>query len=94
MKDTIDTRTPDLLPTPKKRGRPATGHAMTPAERKREQRRRDQRAIWMADSPEWQGLTVTGLLEHMGQAVAGGYAGVAQAIANELIRRAAENKKP
>lgn len=38
MKDAADTRTADLLPTPKKRGRPATGTAMTAAERKRAQR--------------------------------------------------------
>lgn len=38
MKDAAETRTADLLPTPKKRGRPATGTAMTAAERKRAQR--------------------------------------------------------
>ncbi|AXI03750.1 hypothetical protein [Aquirhabdus parva] len=36
MKDIYDTKTLELLePIPKKRGRPATGLAMTPAERKR-----------------------------------------------------------
>ena len=33
MKDHHDTTTPDLLPTPRKRGRPRTGQAMTQAQR-------------------------------------------------------------
>ena len=33
MKDHHDTITPDLLPTPRKRGRPSTGKAMTQAQR-------------------------------------------------------------
>lgn len=34
MKDANDNVTADLIPSPKGRGRPKTGKAMTPAERK------------------------------------------------------------
>lgn len=43
MKDAADNMTAELIPMPKKRGRPATGKAMTAAERKRAQRARDRR---------------------------------------------------
>lgn len=42
MKDPADTITADLLPGPKGRGRPKTGTAMTPAQRKAAQRARDR----------------------------------------------------
>lgn len=42
MKDPADNVTADLLPSPKRRGRPKTGKAMTPAERKAAQRKRDR----------------------------------------------------
>lgn len=42
MKDTHDAITIELLPTPKKRGRPASGSARTAAERKAAQRERDR----------------------------------------------------
>lgn len=42
MKDPADTVTGDLLASPKRRGRPKTGKAMTPAERKAAQRKRDR----------------------------------------------------
>lgn len=42
MKDPADTVTTDLLPSPKRRGRPKTDKAMTPAERKAAQRKRDR----------------------------------------------------
>ena len=38
MKDAADNVTAELIPMPKKRGRPATGKAMTAAERKAAQR--------------------------------------------------------
>ena len=40
MKDINDKQTADLLPTPKKRGRPATGRAMTPAQKQAAYRQR------------------------------------------------------
>lgn len=42
MKAPADTFTADLIPSPKRRGRPKTGKAMTPAERKAAQRARDR----------------------------------------------------
>lgn len=42
MKDPADNVTAALLPSPKGRGRPKTGKAMTPAERKAAQRKRDR----------------------------------------------------
>lgn len=42
MKHPADTMTADLFPSPKGRGRPRTGKAMTPAERKAAQRARDR----------------------------------------------------
>lgn len=46
MKDPADTFTADLMPSPKGRGRPKTGKAMTPAERKAAQRARDKEKVW------------------------------------------------
>ena len=40
MKDAHDTQTPDLIPTPKPRGRPRTGAAKSAAERQRAYRKR------------------------------------------------------
>lgn len=52
MKDPADTVTEDLIPSPKKRGRPASGKAMTPAERKAAQRERDRETAGMVrDAP-------------------------------------------
>lgn len=42
MKDPANNVTAELLPSPKGRGRPKTGKAMTPAERKAAQRKRDR----------------------------------------------------
>lgn len=47
MKDPADTFTADLMPSPKGRGRPKTGKAMTPAERKARQRARDKETAAM-----------------------------------------------
>lgn len=44
MKDQADNLTAELIPSPKGRGRPKTGKAMTPAERKAAQRERDRLA--------------------------------------------------
>lgn len=42
MKDPADNLTDELIEPAKKRGRPASGKAMTPAERKAAQRKRDR----------------------------------------------------
>lgn len=52
MKDPVDTITADLFKSPKGRGRPKTGKAMTPAERKARQRARDKDTAGMLrDAP-------------------------------------------
>lgn len=45
MKDPADTLTAELIQSPKGRGRPKTGKAMTPAERKAAQRKRDRKSV-------------------------------------------------
>lgn len=52
MKDAADNITGELFPSPKGRGRPKTGKAMTPAERKAAQRARDKETAGMLrDAP-------------------------------------------
>lgn len=51
---------PGLPPIPKKRGRPSTGRAKTPAERKQEQRSRDRQRYGKLQEAT---MTLTGLLE-------------------------------
>jgi hypothetical protein len=79
---------------PKKRGRPATGKAMTAAERKRAQRERERQQIWgdFDIMGNWQNLTMTALLEGMASAVRAGSVVLVEMIAAELARRAAANK--
>ena len=56
-----NTKTAELIPMPKKRGRPATGQAMTAAERKRAQRERDKLRFY--EDPElWTEATCMALL--------------------------------
>ncbi|WP_148264813.1 hypothetical protein [Collimonas fungivorans] len=52
MKDHHDSVTIDLLAEKRPRGRPATGRAMTSAERKRLQRERAGRVVFTVDLPE------------------------------------------
>jgi len=54
-----DTVTAELLPMPKKRGRPATGHAMSAAARKRAQRERSTQKL----SSDWTVTDCIHLLE-------------------------------
>jgi len=52
MKDLHDTVTGELIPAAKKRGKPVTGNAMTPAQRKAAQRARDRETAGMLrDAP-------------------------------------------
>lgn len=84
MKDLADTVTHEL-PLPRRRGRPSTGEAMTPAQRKREQRARD-RAASRAD--DYGNCTTERLLRDLGHAVAHAMPFTVQAIATELQYRA------
>ncbi|MFM4748095.1 hypothetical protein ACEUDE_09770 [Aeromonas veronii] len=42
MRDPNDTKTHDLLPTPRRRGRPSTGTALTPAQKQARYRQRQR----------------------------------------------------
>lgn len=93
MKDTTDTVTADLLPTPKKRGRPATGNALSAAERKRRQRERDEARVWGSEAEnDGKNVTVTGMIEQFAHAIAEGYPAIARDLAEKLIQ-IAETKK-
>lgn len=84
MQDPADTVTAEL-PLARKRGRPSTGDAMTPAQRKRAQRARD-RAASMTD--DYTNCTNERLLRELGFAVTHGLCYLSQAIARELQYRA------
>lgn len=84
MKDLTDTVTPELS-LPRRRGRPSTGEAMTPAQRKRAQRARDRAA---SRTDDYTSCTTERLLRDLGYAVAHGLPYIAQAIAVELRARA------
>ena len=84
MQDPADTVTAEL-PLARKRGRPSTGDAMTPAQRKRAQRSRDRSASRVDD---YASCTTERLLRDLGYAVAHGMMYTAQGIAAELHNRA------
>ena len=84
MQDPADTVTAEL-PLARKRGRPSTGEAMTPAQRKRAQRARDRSA---SRTDDYTSCTTERLLRDLGYAVAHGLPYIAQAIAAELFARA------
>lgn len=84
MKDLTDTVTPELS-LPRRRGRPSTGEAITPAQRKRAQRSRDRAA---SRTDDYTSCTTERLLRDLGYAVVHGMPYIAQAIASELHARA------
>lgn len=84
MKDQADTVTHEL-PLARRRGRPSTGEAMTPAQRKRAQRARD-RAATMTD--DYTSCTNERLLRELAFAVSHGLCYLFQTIARELQYRA------
>lgn len=83
-----DTLTPDMLGEQKKRGRPATGKAMTAAERQQKRRREATRKIW-GPGADLTTASTSDLLEEMAGAVRGGYLYMAEAISAELLKRTA-----
>jgi len=87
MKDPADSKTADLIPHPKRRGRPPTGKAMTPAQRKAKQRERD------LDQKGPKTMTVTGLVEGIGQCFKLGMDELLLLYAQELADRIRANKK-
>lgn len=73
-------------PSVKKRGRPPTDNAMTPAERKRAQRGRDAQKIY--EMNDYSTATLSALLEQLPKLIASSNADQVEAITAELNRRA------
>jgi CRP-like cAMP-binding protein len=88
MKDQADTVTLDL-PLSSKRGRPSTGHALTPAERKRAQRKRDRHVMGEAfsDHARIAEIPTTSLCEALACYVSSGFPRLASVVMTELARR-------
>ena len=82
MKQPEDKQTREL---PLKRGRPSTGQALTPAQRKRAQRERDRNA---SRTDDYGSCTTERLLRELGHCVTGGLVNLAQHITAELQYRA------
>lgn len=92
MKDASDTQTLDLIPTPKKRGRPSTGNALSAAERKRKQRRKAELRYMPGSSLEIDAhmatLSTTALCDTLSKMVSSGFVVFAEDVCRELMRRA------
>lgn len=95
MQDPADTVTADL-PLERKRGRPATGKAMTAAERKRAQRARQDEKVSDALNKKdgLKELSTALLLDELGHCIAGRYAYTAQSILDELQSRVGAISRP
>ena len=95
MQDPADTVTAEL-PLARKRGRPATGQAMTAAERKRLQRAREDAKLNQAfrKTDGLKELSTGQLLTGLGSCITGGYAALAQGIMNELQSRVGAISRP
>lgn len=94
MKHPTDIHTPDLpgLPSePKKRGRPSTGKALSPAERKRKQRRKERAAAWK-DVDYVSKASVAQLVAELVVCVRDGFVELVEAINAELMKRAKVNQ--
>lgn len=82
---------PGLPPTPKKRGRPVTGAALTQAQRKRKSRELAATMVWGASDEGGKPLTevpLSALLEQLARCFAARLPATARDIAHELQRRA------
>lgn len=89
MKDAHDTITPDLLPVPRRRGRPLVGdRAMTPAERKAAQRERERKAFITYARVELEAIGTDSLLDELGRLVTAGRPALARAVWEVLEARA------
>lgn len=87
---------PGLPPVPKKRGRPVTGAALTPAQRKRKSRELAATMVWGASGEGGKPLTevpLSALLEQFARCFAAGLPATAKDIAHELTRRASLIKR-
>lgn len=88
MKDAHDITTSELLPTPRRPGRPPAGvRALTPAERKAAQRERERGAFVTYDRVELESIGTDALLEELGRLVTAGQPALAGAIWEVLEAR-------
>lgn len=90
MKPKIEGKTHEVSSPVNKRGRPRTGLAKTPAERKREQRSRERSQMGEAlTSPtiSMKQVTTTTLCDELAKAINGGYRTIAKDILAELKTR-------
>jgi hypothetical protein len=87
MIDTKDVLTLDAFPIIK-RGRPSTGNALSPAQRMRAKRSRDELSIREANfTGDYSQISTTALLESFSQNVLLKCEKLAKAIAKELLKR-------
>lgn len=92
MIDTKDKATVDAFAAPRRKGRPPSGNAMTPAKRKAAQRRRDFTALCTdLNAIDFRGASITSLLEYLPKAISAGRVMAVEAISQELVVRAQEN---
>lgn len=86
MIDSKDNLTLSLIdPPPRRRGRPSTGSAKTPAQRMREMRARDLRA-------EYSDMTNTGLVELLAWSVSKSMLSTFDAVSAELRSRIVKSR--
>ncbi|MCV2216871.1 hypothetical protein [Thauera sp. Sel9] len=96
MKDPADKVTGELIDTPKKRGRPATGRALTPAERMRRMRARE--AGQMRAAKEYGGVGAlvamndAALLKLAGDCMRTGDVEMFGLVMNEMFHRTRRNR--
>lgn len=83
MKDAADNKTLELIPVPKKRGRPSTGQAKTAAQRMRELRHRSRQKI----TAPYHETPLTVLYEMLRHAVSNGAVSICDRICEELKAR-------
>ncbi len=84
-RDSKDKSTLPLIPEPKKPGRPSTGTALTPAQRKAQQRQRDREKVV---SDNLSDATITALCESLQKSVSTGDVDLVKGITLELMKRA------
>lgn len=84
-RDSKDKSTLPLIPEPKKVGRPSTGSALTPAQRKAQQRQRDREKVVSENLSD---VTITALCEQLQRVVSNGDVDLVKGITLELMKRA------
>jgi hypothetical protein len=88
MKQENDTKTLEL--PLKKRGRPVTGRALSAAERKREQKYRDEKLTIKGQLSE---LTISGLMREVQLCMRDGLTSILEEALKEVVKRAELNKE-